>query len=52
MTIVQKPRARFSVLRNLYGSFSGVYELTLDVAFYDAWMFFGLVLTDDCPVER
>ena len=34
------------------GSLSGVDELTLDVAFYDAWMFFGLVLSDNCAVER
>ena len=52
MAKVQKPRARFSVLPNAYHSLSSVYELALDVAFDDAWLFFGLVLSDDCAVER
>ena len=37
---------------NAYHSLSGIYEFALDVAFDNARLFFGLVLTDDCTVER
>ena len=36
----------------IISSLSGVYELTLDVTFDDAGMFFGGVFTVDCSVER
>ncbi len=42
-------------LPGIWGKFirlSGIYELALDVASDNAWMFLGLVFTADSPVER